>query len=208
MHRKVIPIHDYDLVAVIPIRASHPNQRLLPDILQDKTYCDSAIKASTLALIDLLVYSIVVLFCFRNTHHLLDGHRNRNSLTGIIGNHRTSSSGFTRRPRLPEVHVRMGHHAFILAKKQSVYFGDEALTQRLGGLNGGNCEPMESQVPPMDFLWKAKHRLPTGSPQVPPAFPQARPSAGNRCAVPTVTRLDRAIIIGFIYPCACIFVPL
>ena len=88
-------------------------------------------------------------------------------------------------------------------RKQIAYFGDEALTQRLGGLNGGNCEPMESQVPPVDFPWKAKGRLPTGSPQVPPAFPQARPSAGNRCAVPTVTRLDQAIIIGIIFPCAC-----
>jgi len=86
---------------------------------------------------------------------------------------------------------------FHFGNSSKTDFGDEALTQRLGGLNGGNCEPMESQVPPMDFLWKAKHRLPTGSPQVPPAFPQARPSAGNRAAVSTVTRLDRAISIGF-----------
>ena len=87
---------------------------------------------------------------------------------------------------------------FHFGNSSKTDFGDEALTQRRGGLNGGNCEPMESQVPPVDFLWKAKSRLTTGSPQDPPALPQARPAAGNRCAVPTVTRLVRAISIGLI----------
>lgn len=73
MHREVIPIHDYDLVAIIPVRASQPNQPLLPDFLQEKTYSDSAIMASTLASIDLIVCLSAVFILFGSTHHLLDG---------------------------------------------------------------------------------------------------------------------------------------